>query len=192
VREATTKSLRNAVGMVLDEPFLFSESIHDNIAYARPDATRAEVEVAARLASADRFIEPLEHGYDTIVGERGYTLSGGQRQRIAIARALLANPRILVLDDATSSLDVEIEHRIHEALRTLLRGRTTLIVAHRLSTIALAERVLLLDQGRIVADGTHEELLRSVPAYAEVLTRIGEAQSTEDDTLSKTPARETG
>lgn len=192
VREATTKSLRNAVGMVLDEPFLFSESIHDNIAYARPDATRAEVEVAARLASADRFIEPLEHGYDTIVGERGYTLSGGQRQRIAIARALLANPRILVLDDATSSLDVEIEHRIHEALRTLLRGRTTLIVAHRLSTIALAERVLLLDQGRIVADGTHEELLRSVPAYAEVLTRIGEVQSAEDDTLSKTPARETG
>ena len=106
-----------------------------------------------------------------MIGERGYTLSGGQRQRIAIARTLLANPRILVLDDATSSLDVKVEQQIHDALRNLFEGRTTLIIAHRLSTIALARRVVLVDEGRIVADGTHEELLRTVPAYAEILTR---------------------
>ncbi len=171
VRDVRVESLRCEIGLVLDEPFLFSESIHDNIAYARPDATRYEVEEAARRADAHRFVIELENGYDTVIGERGYTLSGGQRQRIAIARTLLANPRILVLDDATSSLDVKVEQQIHDALRTLFEGRTTLIIAHRLSTIALAQRVVLLEQGRIVADGTHEELLRSVPAYAEILTR---------------------
>jgi ATP-binding cassette subfamily B protein len=171
VRDVRVESLRREVGLVLDEPFLFSESIHDNIAYARPDATRHEVEEAARRADAHRFVGELEHGYDTVIGERGYTLSGGQRQRIAIARTLLANPRILVLDDATSSLDVRVEQQIHDALRNLFEGRTTLIIAHRLSTIALARRVVLLDQGRIVADGTHEELLRTIPAYAQILTR---------------------
>jgi ATP-binding cassette subfamily B protein len=171
VRDVRVESLRREIGLVLDEPFLFSESIHDNIAYARPDATRYEVEEAARRADAHDFVCELEHGYDTVIGERGYTLSGGQRQRIAIARTLLANPRILVLDDATSSVDVKVEQQIHDALRNLFEGRTTLIIAHRLSTIALAERVVLLDQGRIVADGTHAELLRSVPAYAEILTR---------------------
>ncbi len=171
LRDVTIASLRRAVGLVLDEPFLFSESIHDNIAYACPDATRHEVEEAARCADAHGFVSQLEHGYDTVIGERGYTLSGGQRQRIAIARTLLANPRILVLDDATSSLDVKVEQQIHNALRKLFEGRTTLIIAHRLSTIALAKRVVLVDEGRIVADGTHEELLRSVPAYAEILTR---------------------
>jgi len=171
IRDVRLESLRREIGLVLDEPFLFSESIHDNIAYARPDATRHEVEQAARSADAHRFVSKLEHGYDTIIGERGYTLSGGQRQRIAIARTLLANPRILVLDDATSSLDVKVEQQIHDALDTLVRGRTTLIIAHRLSTISLAKRVVLVDEGRIVADGTHEELLRTVPAYAEVLTR---------------------
>ena len=171
VRDVRVESLRREIGLVLDEPFLFSESIHDNIAYARPDATRHEVEEAARRADAHRFVSELEHGYDTVIGERGYTLSGGQRQRIAIARTLLANPRILVLDDATSSLDVKVEQQIHDALRNLFEGRTTLIIAHRLSTIALAKRVVLLDQGRIVADGTHEELLRTVAAYAEILTR---------------------
>ncbi len=171
VRDVTIASLRKSIGLVLDEPFLFSESIHDNIAYAQPDATRYAVEEAARLADADRFIRELEHGYDTVIGERGYTLSGGQRQRIAIARTLLADPRILVLDDATSSVDVKVEQQIHDALQTLFAGRTTLIIAHRLSTIALAKRVVLLDGGRIVADGTHEELLRTVPAYAEILTR---------------------
>jgi ATP-binding cassette subfamily B protein len=167
-------SLRRAVGLVLDEPFLFSESIHDNIAYAMPDATRHAVEEAARLADAHRFVVNLEDGYDTVVGERGYTLSGGERQRIAIARTLLADPRLLVLDDATSSLDVKVEQQIHDALRNLFEGRTTLIIAHRLSTIALAKRVVLLERGRIVADGTHEQLLRTVPAYAEILTREGE------------------
>jgi ATP-binding cassette subfamily B protein len=171
VRDATVSSLRKSVGLVLDEPFLFSESIHDNIAYAMPHATRHAVEQAAGLADAHRFVMDLEDGYDTVVGERGYTLSGGQRQRIAIARTLLADPRLLVLDDATSSLDVKVEQQIHAALRNLFEGRTTLIIAHRLSTIALAKRVVLLEQGRIVADGTHEELLRTVPAYAEILTR---------------------
>ncbi len=171
IRDVRVESLRREIGLVLDEPFLFSESIHDNIAYARPDATRHEVEEAARSADAHRFITRLEHGYDTVIGERGYTLSGGQRQRIAIARTLLADPRILVLDDATSSLDVKVEQQIHDALGNLVRGRTTLIIAHRLSTIGLAKRVVLIDEGRIVADGTHEELLRTVPAYADILTR---------------------
>ena len=171
VRDATLESLRTRIGLVLDEPFLFSESIHDNIAYARPDATREQVVEAAKLADAHDFIEDLANGYDTVIGERGYTLSGGQRQRIAIARTLLADPKVLVLDDATSSVDVRVEQQIHDALARLLEGRTTIVIAHRLSTIALANRVLLLDQGRIVDDGTHEELIRTVPAYAEVLTR---------------------
>jgi ATP-binding cassette subfamily B protein len=157
--------------MVLDEPFLFSSSISDNIAYGRPDATMADIEAASEAAAADEFIRVLPAGYDTVVGERGYTLSGGQRQRIAIARTLLVNPPILILDDATSAVDVQIEQQIHEALRTLMLGRTTLIVAHRLSTISLADRVVLLDGGRIVADGTHNELLASTPLYTEVLAQ---------------------
>ena len=160
VRELTLESLRAQIGVVLDEPFLFSVSIRDNIAYGRPDAPLEEIEAAARAAGADEFIDQLADGYDTVVGERGYTLSGGQRQRVAIARTLLVNPPILVLDDATSAVDVQVEQEIHEALRTLMEGRTTLIVAHRLSTIGLADRVVLLDGGRIVADGTHAELLR--------------------------------
>ena len=172
LRELTVESLRHHVGVVLDEPFLFSVSIRDNIAYGRPDAPLEEVRAAARAAGAERFIEQLPQGYDTIVGERGYTLSGGQRQRIAIARTLLVNPPILVLDDATSAVDVQVEQEIHEALKTLMRGRTTLIVAHRLSTIGLADRVVLLDGGHIVADGTHTELLDSSPLYVEVLAQV--------------------
>jgi ATP-binding cassette subfamily B protein len=174
VRDVTLESLRTGMGLALDEPFLFSETIHDNIAYARPGAGAAEVVEAARAADADRFICELEHGYDTVIGERGYTLSGGQRQRIAIARTLLSDPKLLILDDATSSLDVEVEQRVHGELSAIFQGRTTIVIAHRLSTIALAERVLLLEGGRIVADGTHEQLLRDVPAYAEVLTRRSE------------------
>lgn len=171
VREVTLTSLRAAVGIVADEPFLFSVSIRDNIAYGRPDADFADIEAAARAAAADGFIRELPAGYDTVVGERGYTLSGGQRQRIAIARTLLVNPPILVLDDSTSAIDVEVEKEIHRALRRLMAGRTTLIIAHRLSTISLADRVVLVDGGRVAAEGTHAELLRDVPLYSEVLAQ---------------------
>ena len=131
---------------------------------------------AARAADAEGFISSLPDGYDTVVGERGYTLSGGQRQRIAIARTLLLNPPILILDDATSAVDVEVEQTIHEGLRVMMKGRTTLVVAHRLSTIGLADRVLLLDGGRIVADGTHDELLETNPLYVEVLAQAEEEE----------------
>ena len=171
VRDLTLTSLRANIGVVLDEPFLFSVSIRDNIAYGRPDASLEEVVAAAEAAGATGFINRLADGYDTVVGERGYTLSGGQRQRIAIARALLVNPPILILDDATSAIDVKVEQRIHSSLRVLMEGRTTLIIAHRLSTISLADRVVLLDGGRIVADGTHAELLASTPLYSEVLAQ---------------------
>jgi ATP-binding cassette subfamily B protein len=171
VRDLTLTSLRANIGMVLDEPFLFSVSIRDNITYGRPDASMEEVRAAAEAAGAVGFISHLPEGYDTVVGERGYTLSGGQRQRIAIARALLVNPPILILDDATSAIDVKVEQGIHSALRVLMEGRTTLIIAHRLSTISLADRVILLDGGRVVADGTHAELLASTPLYAEVLAQ---------------------
>jgi ATP-binding cassette subfamily B protein len=174
VRDATLASLRARVGVVLDEPFLFSVSIRDNIGFGRPDASAAEVEAAARAAGADEFIRELPGGYDAVVGERGYTLSGGQRQRIAIARTLLVNPPILVLDDATSAIDVQVEQEIHDALRRLMAGRTTIIVAHRLSTISLADRVLLVEDGRLIADGTHAQLLRSEPRYAEVLAQAEE------------------
>jgi ATP-binding cassette, subfamily B, bacterial len=169
VRDVTLASLRSHIGIVLDEPFLFSMSIRDNIAYGRPSATDDEIEAAAVAAGADGFIRSLDGGYDAVVGERGYTLSGGQRQRIAIARTLLVNPPVLVLDDATSAIDVQVEQQIHDALRILMQGRTTLIIAHRLSTISLADRVVLLDSGRIVADGTHIELLETTPLYAELL-----------------------
>jgi ATP-binding cassette subfamily B protein len=171
VRDLTLTSLRANIGIVLDEPFLFSVSIRENIAYGRPDASMEEIRAAAEAAGAARFIERLSDGYNTVVGERGYTLSGGQRQRVAIARALLVNPPILILDDATSAIDVKVEQRIHAGLRVLMEGRTTLIIAHRLSTISLADRVVLLDEGRIVADGTHAELLASTPLYAEVLAQ---------------------
>jgi ATP-binding cassette subfamily B protein len=177
VRDLTLASLRANVGVVLDEPFLFSVSIHDNIAYGKPSATRADVTCAARSAGAHEFISRLAHGYDTVVGERGYTLSGGQRQRIAIARTLLVNPPIMVLDDATSAIDVQVEQLIHAGLRVQMEGRTTLIIAHRLSTISLADRVVLLDQHTIVADGTHTELLASTPLYVEVLAQAAEYET---------------
>ena len=171
VRDYTVESLREHIGLVLDEPFLFSESIKDNIAYGRPDASLREVVDSAQVAGAHRFVEELAEGYDEVVGERGYTLSGGQRQRIAIARTVLVNPKVLILDDATSAIDVQLEQEIHETLRRLMKGRTTLIVAHRLSTIRLADRVALLDGGKVAATGTHEQLMREVPEYAEILRR---------------------
>ena len=178
VRGLTLGSLRHAVGFVMDEPFLFSDTLHANIAFGRPDASREEVEEAARAAGAHEFIARLPAGYDTVVGERGYDLSGGQRQRLAIARTLLDNPPILILDDATSSVDVHTEQRIHRALAGLMEQRTTLVVAHRLSTIALADRVVVLDGGRIAAEGSHEHLLATSPLYRSILA------SAEDEALA--------
>jgi ATP-binding cassette subfamily B protein len=168
VRELDPVALRRQVAIVDDEPFLFSASIHENIAYARPEATREEVERAAQRAQAAGFIAELPDGYDTRVGERGLTLSGGQRQRMAIARALLADPRILVLDDATSSVDATTEQAIKEALREVMRDRTTFVIAHRLSTIALADEIVVLEDGVVAARGTHDELLSASPLYAEI------------------------
>ncbi|MFC4069395.1 ABC transporter ATP-binding protein [Actinoplanes subglobosus] len=169
VRDYPLATLRDRVGIVPDEPFLFSVSLHDNIAFGHPAATREQVVTAAVAAGADGFIQELPEGYDTVVGERGYTLSGGQRQRVAIARALLVNPPVLILDDATSAVDVRVEHEIHEALRDLMRDRTTVVVAHRLATIGLADRVVLIENGQAVASGTHTELLATEPRYGRVL-----------------------
>ena len=180
VRDLTLASLRANVGVVLDEPFLFSVSVHDNIAYGKPSATRDEVVAAAKAAGAHEFISHLAEGYDAVVGERGYTLSGGQRQRIAIARTLLVNPPVLVLDDATSAIDVQVEQTIHAGLKVQMEGRTTLIIAHRLSTISLADRVVLLDQHKVVADGTHADLLATTPLYAEVLAQAAEYETEEE------------
>jgi ATP-binding cassette subfamily B protein len=180
VRSMSLPSLRHHVGLVLDEPFLFSVSLRDNIAYGRPTASMDDVIAAATAAQAHDFVMALPDGYETVVGERGYTLSGGQRQRIAIARTLLVNPRILVLDDATSAIDVSTEEAIHDALHTLMEGRTTLVIAHRLSTISLADRVLLLEGGRIVASGTHTELLASEPRYVDVLAHVAAVETTDE------------
>jgi ATP-binding cassette subfamily B protein len=176
VREYTLESLRAHVGFVFDEPFLFSVSIRDNIAYGKPDATIEEVVAAAKAADADEFIVRMADGYDTIVGERGYTLSGGQRQRMAIARTLLINPPILVLDDATSAIDVQVEQKIHHALKELMVNRTTMIIAHRLATISLADQVVLLEGGHVVAAGTHQYLLAHDSRYAEVLAKVVEEE----------------
>ena len=168
VRSVDVRSLREEIAVVDDDPFLFSASVHENIAYGRPDASREEVELAAERAQAAGFIAALPDGYDTRVGERGMTLSGGQRQRIAIARALLADPRVLVLDDATSSVDASTEQAIKAALREVMAGRTTFVIAHRLSTIALADDIVVLEDGRIAARGTHAELLERSELYAEI------------------------
>ena len=171
VRDVDVVSLRQAIAVVSDDPFLFSASVHENIAYARQDAAREEVEDAARRAQAHDFIAALPEGYDTRVGERGLTLSGGQRQRIAIARALLADPRILILDDATASVDASTENRIKGALRAAMAGRTTFIIAHRLSTIALADEIVVLEAGAVAARGTHDELLEVSDLYREIVEK---------------------
>ncbi len=165
VRDVTLESLRRQIGVVFEEPFLFSDTVRDNIAYGRPDATEEEVLAAARAAEAHQFVMALPDGYDTVLGEGGLTLSGGQRQRIALARALVTDPRVLVLDDATSSVDSRVEEEIHSTLRRLLAGRTTLLVAHRRSTLRLADRIVLVDDGAVMASGTHEELLERSELY---------------------------
>ena len=168
VRDVDLGSLRSEVAFVADDSFLFTASVAENIAYARPQASREEIETAARRAQADAFIRELPEGYETRVGERGLTLSGGQRQRIAIARALLADPRVLILDDATSSVDATTEEAIKAGLREAMAGRTTFIIAHRLSTVALADEIVVLDGGRVVDRGTHEELLAGCGFYREI------------------------
>ena len=173
VRNLQLESLRSRVGIVFDEPFLFSESLADNIAYGCPEATRDEVIAAATAAQIHEFINELPDGYDTVVGERGYTLSGGQRQRVALARVLLERPSVLILDDATSAVDVHVEAAIHAALHEHLQGRTTILISHRLSTIELADRVVLMRDGKIATQGTHAELMATDPSYAQILTDTG-------------------
>jgi ABC-type multidrug transport system fused ATPase/permease subunit len=168
VRDVTLASLRSEIGVVAQDPFLFSASVRDNIAFGAPWAEDADIERAARLAQGSGFIDELPQGYDTVIGERGITLSGGQRQRIAIARALLIDPRILILDDATASVDATTEARIRAGLREVMRDRTTIIIAHRLSTIALADEVVVLDGGRIAARGTQADLLQESALFREI------------------------
>jgi ATP-binding cassette subfamily B protein len=168
VRDLKLVSLRRAIGIVAQDPFLFSDTVRENVAFGRPDATQEEIEDAARLAQAHEFIVQLPEGYDTVIGERGITLSGGQRQRIAIARALLLDPRILILDDATASVDATTEAKIRLGLRQAMRGRTTIIIAHRLSTLALADELVVLDRGRVAARGTHDDLIERSPVYREI------------------------
>ncbi|MEV5317988.1 ABC transporter ATP-binding protein [Streptomyces sp. NPDC052687] len=170
VRELTLDSLRAAIGLVPEDSFLFSDTVRANIAYGRPGATDEEIEKAARAAQAHGFISELPDGYDTVVGEHGLTLSGGQRQRVALARAILTDPRLLVLDDATSAVDARVEHEIHEALRHVMEGRTTLLIAHRRSTLNLADRIAVLDRGRLADLGTHEELQERSALYRRLLT----------------------
>lgn len=170
VRELTQQSLRAAIGLVPEDSFLFSDTVRANIAYGFPDATQEQIEEAARAAQADRFIAELPEGYDTKVGEHGLTLSGGQRQRVALARAILTDPRLLLLDDATSAVDARVEHEIHEALRQVMAGRTTLLIAHRRSTLGLADRIAVLEHGRLADIGTHEELERRSALYRRLLT----------------------
>ena len=169
IRDIRVHDLRGAVGIVFEDTFLFSDTVAANIAFSDPDVSHELIERAARLAGAHDFIEALPNGYATELGERGFSLSGGQRQRIALARAIVADPRVLILDDATSSVDPTKEHEIRDALAEVMRGRTTLVIAHRAATIALADRVVLMDNGRVVADGTHDQLLATNERYRQVL-----------------------
>jgi ATP-binding cassette subfamily B protein len=176
VRDLRLSDLRDAVALVFEDTFLFTDSVRANVAFADDDADTAEVERAALLAGASEFIEHLPEGYDTVLGEHGFSLSGGQRQRVAIARAILADPRVLILDDATSSVDPTKEHEIRDALAEVMRGRTTIIIAHRPATIALADRVVLIEHGRVAATGTHRELLATSAAYRVVLAQAEHTQ----------------
>ncbi|MCJ7437734.1 MAG: ATP-binding cassette domain-containing protein, partial [Acidimicrobiia bacterium] len=171
VREVRVRELRRQVGIVFEDTFLFTDTVAENIAFADPEAPLEQVRRAAQLAGADDFVSALPDAYDTVIGEQGFSLSGGQRQRIAIARAVLADPRVLILDDATSSVDPTKEHEIRAALGEVMSGRTTLIIAHRAATIALADRVVLIDGGRVIAEGAHDELLATSAKYRDVLAQ---------------------
>jgi ATP-binding cassette subfamily B protein/subfamily B ATP-binding cassette protein MsbA len=181
IRDLKLKTYRDLLAVVQQDVFLFDGSVRDNIAYGRHHATAQEVEDAARRANAHEFIERLPEGYETFVGERGVKLSGGQQQRLAIARAILADPQILILDEATSNLDTESEQLIQASMADLLAGRTTFVIAHRLSTIHRADLILLMEEGRIVERGTHEELMRAGGTYHDMVRRQMEAHAAEDE-----------
>ncbi|MFM8462606.1 MAG: ABC transporter ATP-binding protein, partial [Burkholderiaceae bacterium] len=183
LRRFSVADYRRHIGLVLQEPFLFHGTVAENIAYGKPEATRAEIIAAARAAHAHEFILRLRHGYDSIVGERGQGLSGGERQRISIARALLINPHILMLDEATSSVDTETEKEIQKALDNLVKGRTTIAIAHRLSTLRRADRLVVLERGEVVEIGSHDELMAQQGAY----WRLYEAQARNVDTEDEVP-----
>ncbi len=193
IRRLTLHDVRRAVGIVFEDTLLFHDSVAANIAFADPDASRDEIERAARLAGAHDFIMGLPEAYDTVLGERGFSLSGGQRQRIAIARAILADPRVLVLDDATSAVDPSKEHEIRAAMATVMDGRTTIVIAHRPGTIALADTVVLLDGGRVIAAGPHDRLLATEPSYRAVLAAMESAEvASVDDVAADVPSAEGG
>jgi ATP-binding cassette subfamily B protein len=194
VRTAQLADVRRAVGIVFEDTFLFSDSVRSNIAFADPEASMDAIVRAATLAGAHDFVSDLPEGYDTVIGEHGYSLSGGQRQRIAIARAVLADPRILILDDATSSVDPSKEHEIRAALAEVMEGRTTIIIAHRPATIALADRVVLIGDGKVIADGTHDELLATSSEYREVLARAaaGDREGEDEEAVDLDEAAEAG
>jgi ATP-binding cassette subfamily B protein len=180
VRDLGLAELRRSVATVFEETFLFSDTIAGNIGFGDLNASRADIERAARLAGVHDFIAELPDGYETQIGERGFSLSGGQRQRIAIARAIVGDPRVLILDDATSAVDPSKEHEIREGLDQVLSGRTTIVITHRPATIALADTVVLLDDGKVGATGTHRELLSSSGRYREVLTSAASVQAAEE------------
>ncbi|HYT40465.1 MAG TPA: ABC transporter ATP-binding protein, partial [Acidimicrobiia bacterium] len=188
VRRLRLAELRRSVGIVFEDAFLFSASIADNIAFGAPGATREQIRAAARAAEADGFIEALPDGYDTVVGERGLTLSGGQRQRVTLARALVTDPKILVLDDATSAVDPTVEAGIHATLRRLMADRTTIVIAHRRSTIGLADRIVVVDGGRVLAEGTHDGLMATCPRYVELLTGASPEADIDAPPLAAIPA----
>jgi subfamily B ATP-binding cassette protein MsbA len=190
IKEVTLQSLRKQMAIVLQETFLFNDTVKVNIAYARPDAPDEEIEAAAKAANAHEFIVELTNGYDSLIGERGVKLSGGQKQRIAIARAILANPRILILDEATSSVDTETEQLIQNAIYRLVKNRTTFVIAHRLSTILHADLIVVLENGRIVETGHHQELLAHGGLYKKLFEMQFHAEEMQSPVAEETEPEE--